>query len=200
MRSTCASCCKIKFCYAHTTLLGDLVAIGDSSKKKGMEHPQHVFNYLKLSIFLQLNLVWRQICIKAIFNYMKRVWNMCRYFVLNWSYHQFIWRSIQWNIFIKIHPLDAKIYSDETYIHGCVEGFTLFQSYHDLEKKGFTISEIVAERPGIEPRTCWSASQELKTYTTASPSYKLIQLTTFVYIYKCIKAILHVWIYKALYD
>ena len=40
-----------------------------------------------------------------------------------------------------------------------------------LGSRRWPISEIVAERPGIEPRTSCSASQELNHYTIAAPTF-----------------------------
>ena len=45
----------------------------------------------------------------------------------------------------------------------------IFQPYCDLEAGDKPISEIVAARPEIEPRTSCSANQELNHYTTAAP-------------------------------
>ena len=51
---------------------------------------------------------------------------------------------------------------------GFMPALVIFQPYRDLEA-GDNHSGIVAARPGIEPRTSWSASQELNHYTTATP-------------------------------
>ena len=54
----------------------------------------------------------------------------------------------------------------------------VFQPYRDLEAgENHAIFEIVGARPGIEPQTSCSATQELNHYTTAAPCM-IIKLNT----------------------
>ena len=57
-------------------------------------------------------------------------------------------------------------------LDGCFEDlrhFSYLSAISRLGSKRWPISEIVMVRPGIEPRTSCSASQQLKHYTTAAP-------------------------------
>ena len=55
---------------------------------------------------------------------------------------------------------------------GCIEDLRHFSGISAISRLGSRrISEIQMARPGIEPRTSCSASQELNHYTTAAPSW-----------------------------
>ena len=55
---------------------------------------------------------------------------------------------------------------------GCLDDLRRFSGISAISRLGsrrWPISEIVVARPAIEPRTSWSAGQELNHYTTAAP-------------------------------
>ena len=57
---------------------------------------------------------------------------------------------------------------------GCFEDLRRLNDLSAISRLGsrrLPISEIVVARPGIEPRTSCSTSQELSHYTTAAPPY-----------------------------
>ena len=54
----------------------------------------------------------------------------------------------------------------------------IFQPYLDLEAGDNQSLKIQVVRPGIEPGSCCSASQELNHSTTAAPDYRLENFTT----------------------
>ena len=56
---------------------------------------------------------------------------------------------------------------------------SVFQPYRDLEAGDNKSLKILVARPGIEPRSCCSASQELNHSATAAPTMQVSSLLMF---------------------